>query len=200
MNNNYNEPRRHGETLDTDDQANRDPITGTPGSHPVGTALGAAPAAMAGTVVGAAVGGPVGAVVGAAAGAIAGGAVGHQAAEAANPTLLDGDPPHPALAGLRTELEEEHRARELTLGTQRPFDKHVDAYSLGVNERLAAQQRLEQDPSMPLDWDDRLEARLRKGWETTRTDMNQAWDDVKMSVKSAWAATGRRLDGRDRRV
>ena len=67
--------------------ANRDPLTGEPGSHPVGTGLGSAGAAAAGAAVGAAVGGPVGAVVGAIAGAVAGGAAGHAAGEKLDPTV-----------------------------------------------------------------------------------------------------------------
>ena len=66
---------------------NPDPITGTPGSHPVGTGLGSAGGAAAGVVAGAAVGGPVGAVIGGAIGAIAGGAAGHAIGEAIDPTV-----------------------------------------------------------------------------------------------------------------
>ena len=64
----------------------RDPITGTPGAHPVGTGLGAA---AGGIAAGAAVGtvaGPVGTVVGAAAGAVAGGLAGKGVAETVDPT------------------------------------------------------------------------------------------------------------------
>jgi hypothetical protein len=67
--------------------ANPDPITGEPGSHPVGTGLGSAGGAAAGAAVGAAVGGPVGALVGGVAGAVIGGGTGHAAGEAVNPTV-----------------------------------------------------------------------------------------------------------------
>jgi hypothetical protein len=70
--------------------ANRDPITGAPGAHPVGTGVGATGGGAAGAAIGAAVGGPVGAAVGLAAGAIAGGLAGKGAAEAVNPTAEDG--------------------------------------------------------------------------------------------------------------
>src|ERR1044071_4578019 len=69
--------------------ANRDPITGAPGAHPVGTGVGATGGGAAGAAIGAAVGGPVGAAVGLAAGAIAGGLAGKGAAEAVNPTRED---------------------------------------------------------------------------------------------------------------
>src|SRR5450830_1070497 len=67
--------------------ANPDPITGEPGSHPVGTGVGSAGGAAAGVAVGAVVGGPVGALVGGVAGAVIGGGAGHAAGGAANPTV-----------------------------------------------------------------------------------------------------------------
>src|SRR5918999_2352753 len=71
-----------------DPDANRDPISGAPGSHPVGTAIGATGGAAAGAAIGS-VAGPVGTVVGTAVGAVAGGLAGKGAAEAVNPTLED---------------------------------------------------------------------------------------------------------------
>jgi len=73
----------------TDQAANRDPFTGAPGAHPVGTGLGAASAGAAGAMVGTLVAGPVGTVVGAVVGAVAGGLAGSAAGEAANPTEED---------------------------------------------------------------------------------------------------------------
>lgn len=82
--------------------ANRDPITKTPGAHPVGTGLGAAAGGAAGIAGGVAasaatglatgtvLGGPVGAAVGLAAGAVVGGLAGKAVGEAANPTEDDG--------------------------------------------------------------------------------------------------------------
>ena len=67
-------------------ELNRDPITGTPGSHPLGTGTGAASGGVAGAVVGMAVGGPAGSLIGAAVGAVAGGLSGSSLAEAVNPT------------------------------------------------------------------------------------------------------------------
>jgi len=68
--------------------ANPDPLTGAPGSHPVGVGVGAAGGAAAGAAIGS-VGGPVGTVVGTAVGAVAGGLAGKGVAEAINPTLED---------------------------------------------------------------------------------------------------------------
>src|SRR5438552_16076775 len=69
--------------------ANRDPLTGAPGAHPVGVGTGAAGGGAAGAAVGAVVGGPVGAAVGGAVGAVAGGLPGKGAAGAVNPTVED---------------------------------------------------------------------------------------------------------------
>jgi len=67
------------------DKANRDPITGEPGAHPVGTAAGATAMGAAGAVVGSAAG-PIGTGVGAAAGAVVGGLAGSAASEHFDPT------------------------------------------------------------------------------------------------------------------
>lgn len=73
---------------------NRDPMTGEPGSHPVGTGVGAAVGGVGGAAAGAATGaamgtagaGPIGTGIGAVAGAVIGGAAGHGTAEGLNPT------------------------------------------------------------------------------------------------------------------
>jgi uncharacterized protein (TIGR02271 family) len=67
------------------DDANRDPITGEPGAHPVGTAAGATAGGAAGAAAGS-IGGPIGMGVGAATGAVVGGLAGSAAGEQFNPT------------------------------------------------------------------------------------------------------------------
>src|SRR2546430_6957056 len=71
------------------DFEHRDPITHTPGAHPLGVGAGAGAAGVAGAAIGGAVAGPVGAIVGATVGAFAGGLGGKAAAEAVNPTIED---------------------------------------------------------------------------------------------------------------
>ena len=62
--------------------ANRDPVSGVPGAHPVGTGIGAAAGGIAaGAAAGSLAAGPVGTMVGAAAGAVAGGLAGRAVAE-----------------------------------------------------------------------------------------------------------------------
>src|SRR3954466_6598444 len=88
-------PSNHDREVVKDRDSNPDPITGAPGSHPVGTGVGAAGGGAAGTWAGAAIGGagggPVGAVVGGVAGAVAGafggGAAGKAVAENVDPTV-----------------------------------------------------------------------------------------------------------------
>ena len=69
MNNDKNPENEH--------DANRDPISGEAGAHPVGTGIGAAGA------------GTIGAVVGSVIGSVAGGLAGKGAAEKADPTVED---------------------------------------------------------------------------------------------------------------
>ena len=70
--------------------ANRDPISGAPGSHPVGTGIGAGAGGIAaGAAAGTLAAGPVGTVVGAAIGAVAGGLAGKAVAERIDPTVVD---------------------------------------------------------------------------------------------------------------
>ena len=76
--------RRHDE-LERTPARNPDPITGQPGSHPVGTGVGTAAGAAAGGAAGAAVGGPIGAGIGIVAGGIAGAVTGKSTAENVNP-------------------------------------------------------------------------------------------------------------------
>jgi len=77
---------KNDKTLKNPPDANPDPITGEPGSHPVGVAGGGAAGAATGAAIGGVVGGPIGAAVGGVVGAVAGAAAGKSAAEAVNPT------------------------------------------------------------------------------------------------------------------
>src|SRR5438270_508214 len=69
--------------------ANRDPISGEPGAHPVGAGVGAAAGGAAAGAAGGAMAGPVGAVVGAVVGGVAGGLAGKGVAESIDPTVED---------------------------------------------------------------------------------------------------------------
>src|SRR4051794_16964576 len=67
--------------------ANRDPISGAPGAHPVGTGLGAAAGGMAAGAAAGSVAGPIGTAAGAAIGAVVGGLAGKGIAEKIDPTI-----------------------------------------------------------------------------------------------------------------
>src|SRR6476659_6480840 len=71
--------------------ANRDPITGAPGAHPVGTGLGAAAGGIAAGAAAGSVAGPVGTAVGAVVGAVVGGLAGKGIAEQIDPTIEEAD-------------------------------------------------------------------------------------------------------------
>lgn len=143
---------------------NRDPITGSPGSHPLGTGVGATGGAVAGAAVGALFG-PIGALVGGAVGAIGGGAAGHAVAERVDPTG-----------------EAEYWRGN---ATSRPyFDKNYDydtdygpAYAYGSEARARYGNR---------DWDDRLEADLRSGWDKAKMKSRLGWEQAKDAVHDAW--------------
>lgn len=74
------------ETRTEAEALNLDPITGAPGSHPIGTGIGATGGAAAGMAIGSMVAGPLGSAVGGAVGALAGGLAGKGVGEAVNPT------------------------------------------------------------------------------------------------------------------
>lgn len=71
---------------DYQQDANRDPLTGEPRSHPIGTGVGAAAGGAAAGAAAGTVAGPIGTGIGAAVGAVAGGLAGKAAAEKFNPT------------------------------------------------------------------------------------------------------------------
>lgn len=96
---------------------NPDPITGAPGSHPVGTGVGAAGGAAAGAALGA-VAGPVGAAVGVVIGAVAGGLAGKGVAEAVDPTAEDA-------------YWREHHGSQPFAGRDRSYEDYAPAYRTG---------------------------------------------------------------------
>jgi len=148
---------------------NRDPITGTPGSHPVGTGLGSAGGATVGAVAGA-VFGPVGMLVGGAVGAIAGAAVGHNAAERVDPT------------GEAEYWKDNHSTRTYAKTGASYDTDYKPAYLYGVDSRNTYGQRR---------WDDTLESDLARDWDSRKSTSSLNWDDAKPAVRDAWDRTDR---------
>ena len=145
--------------------SNRDPISGEPGSHPVGTGLGAAAGGVvAGALVGS-VAGPVGTVVGAAVGAIAGGLAGHAAGEAFNPSVHD------------IYWREAH-TREPYYKSGYTYDDYAPGYRTGYE---AAGRNIGQTRKF-----DDMEPELRSTYEGVKGKSRLAWEDAKQAARAAW--------------
>lgn len=142
--------------------ANRDPLTGEAGAHPVGTGVGAASGGTVGAVIGGAVGGPVGALIGAAVGGLAGGLAGKGVAESVNPTEED------------AFWRDNHANRDYAQG--RSYDDLRPAYQYGWESRAQHGDR---------DWN-QAESDLSSGWDKARGESRLAWDDAKSATRDAW--------------
>ncbi|HUG23529.1 hypothetical protein [Piscinibacter sp.] len=167
-------PLAKGEPKDRD--ANRDPISGAPGAHPVGTGLGAA---AGGVAAGAAVGtvaGPVGTAIGAAVGAIAGGLAGKGIAEKIDPTVED-------------TYWREHYASRPYFDAAWTYNDYGPAYRYGWGTFPEHSDR---------SFDD-VEPDLGRGWEQARGQSRLSWDHAKEATRDAWTrvsdATERAVPG-----
>jgi len=140
---------------------NRDPITGTPGAHPVGTGLGATGGALAGAAAGS-LAGPGGTLVGLVAGAIMGGLGGKAVAEAGNPTQEDA-------------YWRENYQKESYYDAGRSYDDYQPAYALGWSGR--AERGVDFDVAEPA---------LASEWETRRGSSNLDWAQARPATRAAW--------------
>lgn len=151
--------------------ANRDPITGTPGAHPVGTGVGAAGGAAAGAAIGA-VAGPVGAAVGLVAGAIAGGLAGKGVAEKIDPTVED--------AYWKTNY-----AKQKYVDRNAPYTTYQPAYRTGYEGRARYPgKRFEE-----------VEANLQRDYENSRGAAGLGWDKARNATRDAWNRVEKSLPG-----
>lgn len=148
---------------------NPDLITGAPGSHPVGTGLGAAGAGAAGAAIGS-VGGPVGTAVGAVVGAVAGGLAGKGVAEAVNPTEED------------QYWRENYRTRPY-VEPDASYDDYRPAYQYGWESRGRYQGRNfdEVENDLRTEWESRPEC-ANMNWERARGATRDAWDRVERAI------------------
>ncbi|MDO9405781.1 MAG: hypothetical protein Q7T87_17250 [Polaromonas sp.] len=144
-----------------EDHLNRDPITGEPGAHPLGTGLGATGGAVAGAAFGA-IGGPIGAAAGAVVGALAGGMAGSAAGEAINPSA-----------------EEDYwrgaYVNEPYYDAAHNFDDYGPAYRAGIEARR--QQSGEFDAIEPV---------LQQRWESMRGESRLGWEHARHASRAAW--------------
>lgn len=149
--------------MSTDDRSkNRDPITGAPGAHPVGTGLGAA---AGGVATGAAIGtvaGPVGTAVGAAVGAVVGGLVGKNVAESID------------LAAEDAYWRENFRNRDYA--ANRSYDDLGPAYAYGVGAFGEHRGQAFDD----------IDPVLSRNWAASRGTSSLSWDDARPAARDAW--------------
>ena len=146
-----------------DADANRDPISGEPGAHPVGTGLGAVAGGMA---AGAAVGtmaGPVGTVAGAAVGAVVGGLAGKAAAEAIDPTVEDA-------------YWREHYTSEPYYASGTTFDDYAPAYRTGYEGRAVPGVRTFEE----------VERDLERKYNESKGASRLRWDQARPAARAAW--------------
>lgn len=150
---------------------NRDPLTGEPGSHPIGTGIGAAGGGATGAAIGA-VGGPIGAVVGAAIGAVAGGLAGKGVAEVIDPTAED------------AYWRENYSSRSY-VEPGSSYDDYQPAYRYGWESRSKYEGRAF----------DEVESDLARGWDSTKATANMTWDRAKHAARDAWDRVERAVPG-----
>ena len=162
--------KKHDGLIDKTD-ANRDPITGAPGSHPVGTGLGAAGAGAAGAAIGA-MAGPIGSLAGAAIGAIAGGLAGKGVGEMVNPTVED-------------EYWRENYTTRPYVEPGMAYDTYQPAYRYGWEARTRHHDRR---------WDE-VEPELSTGWEQHRGTSSLTWEKAKHASRDAWDRLERAIPG-----
>lgn len=178
---------------------NRDPITGTPGAHPVGAGIGAAGGAAAGAAVGA-IGGPVGIVAGGIIGGLLGGLGGKGVAEMVDPTEehnhwrneyknrdyvkqgADYDTTYAPAYQYGWESYGKYNAGGASAGTGAAGGALTDTSTTGAlssGTGTAGSARAFDD----------VESDLRSQWNTHRSDNDLAWDDARPAVRDAWERT-----------
>lgn len=145
--------------------ANRDPITGEPGSHPIGVAAGGSTGAATGAAIGAAVGGPVGAVVGGAIGAVAGGLTGKAVAEVIDPTVEE------------AYWKKNYQSRPYYSPGRQYYD-YGTAYRYGW-ESAARPEYSEKK------FED-IESDLETSWPSHRNTDKDTWQDFREAVRDAY--------------
>jgi hypothetical protein len=144
-------------------QANRDPISGAPGAHPVGTGVGAAAGGMAAGALAGTMAGPVGTLVGAAVGAVAGGLAGKGVAEAIDPTLED-------------EYWYQNFSSRGYVNQGDSYDDYGPAYRFGVDSFGRSNGRSF----------DQAEPELKRDWESNRDASNLSWERARHASRDSW--------------
>ncbi len=147
--------------------ANLDPISGVPGSHPVGTGMGAALGGAATGVVAGSVVGPVGTVIGAAIGAIVGGLAGKGVAELVDPTFEE------------DYWRDQFSSRPYALAGA-SYEQYRPAYRLGIDGYGRYPGRRFDD----------VEPELSLGWPAARGMSTLEWEQARHASRDAWNRLG----------
>ena len=150
---------------------NRDPLSGTPGAHPVGVGVGAAGGGAAGAVIGA-LAGPVGVAVGTAVGAVAGGLAGKGVAELIDPTV-----------------ESKYWADNYSASGYVPKGVEYQAYE------PAYRYGWESFARYPGQKFEDVEPELQRGWDQHRGASQQTWEEAKAATRDAWHRIERAIPG-----
>ena len=163
----------------TSRDSNPDPITGAPGSHPIGTGVGAAGGGAAGAAAGAAIGAamsgpaaPIGGAIGAVIGAVAGGLAGKGVAESVNPTDED------------AYWRNEHKNRPY-YEQNYTYDEYAPAYRYGWESRSKYQGRKF----------DEVESDLGRDWDRQKGSSSLGWEKAKHATRDAWHRVERAIPG-----
>ncbi|RZA20285.1 MAG: hypothetical protein EOP93_06395 [Lysobacteraceae bacterium] len=152
----------------TSTDMNRDPLSGTPGAHPVGVGVGGAGGAVAGAAIGSLLG-PIGTLIGGAIGTVAGAAAGKGVAERIDPT------------GEADYWRTEYAARPY-YNSAYTYDDYGPAYSYGNDVRAQYAGRT---------WDSSLESDVRQGWEAAKANSRLKWEEAKDAVRDAFDRSDR---------
>jgi uncharacterized protein YcfJ len=151
---------------------NRDPISGQPGAHPVGTGIGAAAGGAAAGAAAGSVAGPIGTAAGIVAGAVVGGLAGKGVAEKIDPTAED------------TYWRENYSSRNYVDKGAR-WDDYQPAYRTGYEGYGRYQGRRF----------DEVESNLRQDYERNRGRSSLAWEKARHASRDAWDRIERALPG-----
>jgi len=151
-----------------EDDLNRDPISGTPGAHPLGTGAGALFGGLSGAAFGTAVG-PIGVAVGAAVGAVMGGLVGKNTAEAVNPTAEE-------------VFWQETYVREPYYVHGRSYEYYAPGFRAGWEGRVRHDGR---------SFDD-AEPDLMMEYKLAKSELDPSWPEIRSAARAAWDRVDRR--------
>ena len=173
MSNDQKHNPKSSEQKKMEKDANRDPLSGRAGAHPVGAGVGAAGGVVAGVVAGAAIGtiaGPVGTAVGAAVGGVVGGVggglTGKAVAEHVDPTVEHG-------------YWRENFAQRPYIKSGKTYEEYGSAYQYGWESHSRHHDKTfeEAEPILKRDWT-RLRGVSKMEWEHAREPARDSWNRV----------------------